>query len=227
MLMNRSLLIACFCTGLLSIAAVTKAQEAPDKLPTPPGKAGSDSPPAATTPDVTPPDNAKADAGAPGATESAKTLEDRVDQLEQEVLELRSNLVTLQNALAEKDAELNEIVRALSERDSNNRPILALRSIMKNSEEFRKEMRQAVNESIQREGKLIVDNQTSGVQFLQVNGKTQTLNALTKYEFTVPVGTLTTELVGQEASKNWTIGAPAYRQEIIIRPRTRQIVVVD
>jgi hypothetical protein len=32
----------------------------------------------------------------------------------------------------------------------------------------------------------------------------------------VPVGTLTTELVGYEAAKNWTVGPPNYHQGITI-----------
>ena len=226
--MKTRLLTAAATTVLLSFAAAVVAQ---DKLPTPPGAAGAGATqPAATSPDAASPElsspaNAKTGAETPAAAEeTVTTLEERVEQLEQEVRELKASLLGLQNALAEKDAELHEIVQALSQRDSNNHPILALRSIMKNSDQFRKEMQQAVNESIQREGKLIVDNRTSGVQFLSVNGQTQTINALTRQEFTVPVGTLTTELVGQEAAKNWTIGAPGYRQEIVIRPRSRQVV---
>jgi hypothetical protein len=176
---------------------------------------------AAAQPPVTGP------ATVPPAADAAKTLQDRVDQLEQEVVELRASLLNLQNQLSEKDAELQEIVQALSRRDSNRQPILALRNIMKNSDEFRQEMQQAVNDSIQREGELRIDNQTSGVQFLSINGTTQRVDALRVTTFKVPVGTLTTELVGQESSKNWTVGPPAYRQEIIIRPRTVQSVVVE
>jgi hypothetical protein len=228
--MNSRLLLAALCSSLFSLSIAAIAQ---DKLPTPPGKGGAAaSPSAPATPDLnavqtqpkgaeTPAPAAQDDAAVDAA---ATTLEERVEQLEQEVLELKSNLLSLQNELAEKDAELLEIVQAISERDSNNQPILALRSIMKSSDQFRQEMQKAVNESIQREGQLVVDNRTSGVQFLSVNGKTERIEALTRHVFKVPVGTLTTELIGQESAKNWTVGAPGYRQEIIIRPRTRQVV---
>jgi hypothetical protein len=164
---------------------------------------------------------------AANAADPAKALEARVAQLEQEVHDLRSSLLGLQTVLKEKDAELHEIVQALSRRDGNRQPILALRSIMQSSDEFRREMQQAVNDSIPREGKLRVENQTSGVQFLSINGKTERVDALKTVEFTVPVGTLTTELIGQESSKNWTVGPPAYQQNMVIRPLTRQTVVAS
>ena len=157
--------------------------------------------------------------------EQLKTLQERVKELEAEMAELKTNLLGLESQLKEKDEEVGDILRALSRRDSSERPILALRSIMKSSEEFRQEMSEAVNESIARQGKLRVDNRTSGVQYLSINGKSHRIEPLTTHEFDVPIGTLTTELVGQESPKNWTVTAPTYRQEIIIRPTARQVIV--
>ncbi len=43
----------------------------------------------------------------------------------------------------------------------------------------------------------------------------------------VPVGTLTTELVGYESPKNWTIGPPNYAQDIRIWRRVITPVIVE
>jgi hypothetical protein len=148
-----------------------------------------------------------------------------VQQLEKEMLEMRSSMLAMQNQLEQKDNEIAEILNFLTERDSKDQPVLALRSIMKKSGEFRKEMAEAVNESIRQEGKLIVENQTAGVQFVAVNGRSERIEALETRVFTVPVGTLTTELIGQEGPKNWTITAPNYEQSIVIRPLRQRTVV--
>lgn len=179
----------------------------------------------ATAPLVQAQEPAPAAAEPPSAEIRIKTLEDRVAQLEQEMAELKSNMLTLQDQLQKKDDEISEILASLTERDRNDQPVLALRRIMEKSGEFRQEMAEAVNESIHKEGKLVVDNQTSGVQFLSVNGRSERIEPLETRVFTVPVGTLTTELTGQEGPKNWTVGPPEYEQSIVIRPLRRQTVV--
>jgi TolA-binding protein len=170
--------------------------------------------------------SAPADADGDGSAEvKLQLLEERVQQLEKEMLEMRTSMLAMQNQLEQKDNEIAEILNFLTERDNEDQPILALRSIMKKSGEFRKEMAEAVNESIQRQGKLTVENQTAGVQFVAVNGRSERIEALETRVFTVPVGTLTTELIGQEGPKNWTITAPNYEQSIVIRPLRQRTVV--
>ncbi|MEQ8787139.1 MAG: hypothetical protein RIC55_12605 [Pirellulaceae bacterium] len=186
---------------LIAVASVAQAQEPAAPL--------------AATPAETP------------AEMKVRLLEERVEQLEKEMLDLRTGMVALQNQLQQKDDEIGEILTFLTQRDSKNQPVLALRSIMSKSDEFRKEMAEAVNESIQTEGKLTVENQTAGVQFVSINGKSERIEALETRIFTVPVGTLTTELIGQEGPKNWTVGAPTYQQSIVIRPLRQRTIVAS
>lgn len=133
--------------------------------------------------------------------------------------ELNVRVTELEEEVRKKDDELKEILDAISRRDSTGKPILALNNIMQESEEFRSELHDAVNSSIDDVGKLIVHNRMSTDQSLLVNRRTWMLIPAGQSRQTeVPVGTLTTELVGQESAKNWTVGAPGYTQEINIEP---------
>jgi hypothetical protein len=138
--------------------------------------------------------------------ENTKSLEDLAQQVE----ELKSDL-------AEKDAELREILDAIASRDSAGKPVLALRNIMQ-SDDFKQEFQGAVNEALETHGTFTVENETYSEQLISVNGSTHTVPARMKATFRVPVGTVTSQLVGQEAAKNWTIAAPSYTMGIKIRP---------
>jgi len=43
----------------------------------------------------------------------------------------------------------------------------------------------------------------------------------------VPVGTVTTQLVGHEGVKSWTITAPNYRQDVVVNPRPVTPIYVE
>jgi hypothetical protein len=73
---------------------------------------------------------------------------------------------------------------------------------------------------MERTGTVYVSNEMSSEQTLKVNGAYYRIPPhTTNYRIeSVPVGTLTTELVGYESPKNWTIAAPHYQQRIKIAP---------
>jgi hypothetical protein len=117
-------------------------------------------------------------------------------------------------------------VNSISRPDSQQRRILDLNSSMA-SQEFQRDLSGAVHNSLQREGRLLVSNQMSTTQYLRVNGQMYTIPPGTSnHPIPIPVGTLTTELLG-EAPKNWTIAPPSYEQGIIIAPRQPSVVVAS
>lgn len=90
---------------------------------------------------------------------------------------------------------------------------------MQNQPEFSQQMDRAVNESIHTSGEVIVTNHMGSWQTIVVNGQYRSIAPTTSSIFKVPVGTVTTQLPGYESAKNWTVGAPNYKQHINIRPR--------
>ena len=115
--------------------------------------------------------------------------------------------------------EQRRILDAISTSDGQGNRMLAMNNMMSSSPQFRQEMSSAVHQSIRREGTLRVRNRTGSYQLLDVNRQRLEIPPYTEiFDIRVPVGTLTTELVGQERTKNWTVTAPDYFQEIVIEP---------
>jgi len=172
----------------------------------------------------------------------AQDTDARLKKLEEDVKRLTDLVVTLTEngkqvvtkigkidgaveALTTVVSEQEKSVRAVAERGSEGDPILSLRSNMEKNPELRDEFGKLVNESIRNEGEIKVHNKTATWQTLKVN--TRGLLPVGQGEIKVmkvPVGTVTTELVGLESPKNWTVGAPNYLQSINIEPASRVTV---
>lgn len=111
-----------------------------------------------------------------------------------------------------------EFIAGISSRDSLNNRVFSIMHTMRASPTFRQEMAQAVRESLPSEGILRVENQVNAQYSLSVNGVQYRIPPLTTLDVRVPVGTVTTELVGQEAPRYLTVGAPQYLQRLLIQP---------
>lgn len=144
-------------------------------------------------------------------------LRDSFNDQAAQINEFRQQMSEQVNTLNDQAQQLRQIVNAISRTDSQQRPILDINSSMQ-SQEFQRDLSGAVHSTLQREGVLEVTNQMTTPQYLRVNGQLITIPALNNVTIRVPVGTLTTELIG-EAPKNWTISPPNYKQGIIIAPR--------
>lgn len=98
---------------------------------------------------------------------------------------------------------------------------------MQRSQDFRREMSGAVHQVLRQRktGSLLIRNQMSTGQTILVN-RTQSHYVMPNSQITVevPVGTVTAELPGYEAAKNWTVGPPNYLQEIVIQPKPQRVV---
>ncbi len=134
---------------------------------------------------------------------------------------------SLIQAVRDQSAQHQEILNAISGTDRSGNTVLKLLPIMKQSPQFRQEVSDAVHETMRQQGTVRVRNEMGTSNTLLVNGQQYSIAPYSTVEISVPVGTLTTELPGYEAPKNWTIGPPNYTQSIDIRPKYNPVVVVE
>jgi hypothetical protein len=153
------------------------------------------------------------------------TLQESFDDQAVQLNQFRQQMGEQVTTLNDQATQIQQVVNAISRTDSQQRPILDLNSSMQ-SQEFQQDLSGAVHNSLQRQGELEINNQMTTVQYLRVNGQMYSIPPFTNSKITVPVGTLTTELLG-ESAKNWSIAPPSYRQGIIIAPRQSSVVVAS
>ena len=142
-----------------------------------------------------------------------------------EILKLKTDHDSTIAVLAQQGREQGDILDAIATNDSGGRPLVNVRAIMSNAT-GREEMAAAVHESMPRQGTLRVESRMDLGYNLLVNGTRYYVPARSTREFTVPVGTVTTELEGYESVKSWTISPPEYVQSIVVGPSARRSVVV-
>lgn len=144
-----------------------------------------------------------------------------VTSQDESLRKLRQDMDKQLDILRSQQGELREIVEAISTRDrTSGAPILDVAANMR-SNDFREAMRGAVDQSMERNGTLEIENRLPGSYTMKVNGVYYQVPAYGTRTVSVPVGTATTELLGYESPKNWTIAPPTYRQRVIIGPSER------
>ena len=160
---------------------------------------------------------------------SVKSLETVVKDNASQIGKLAGNigelteLLKLSNAdltdrLTNQAAEQQKLLDQIMSSDENGEVYLTLNSIMNKSGVAREEVRKAVEQSIRTQGTLTIVNEMSTAQDIVVNNVQQRVQPGATLNLTVPVGTATTQLPGQDIV-NWTIGVPNYRQSVTIKPR--------
>jgi hypothetical protein len=125
----------------------------------------------------------------------------------------RSEFDALAQLVYEQVGALGDIARRISE--EGDKYVLNLRSAMA-VPQFREELTEAVHDVIRRRGTLRVENRTAVEHRLLVNRTEYRIPAMRTLALDVPVGTVTTELLGYERPKNWTVSPPHYHQRITI-----------
>jgi len=153
-----------------------------------------------------------------------KNLQNDLKDVDSELLKTKEELQNAVDQIREQANEITEIVRAISREDASpgQKWVVDLRANMR-SNSFRQELQQSVNEVIPETGTLQVSNEMDSGYFLYVNRREEWIPARSTKTFTVPTGTLTTELRGFEQPKNWTIGPPNYSQQVIIAPQQQSV----
>ncbi len=161
-------------------------------------------------------------------------LKDEVDALtdlitaqDAEIQKLKRDYEAYKALAQQQTADQGRILAAISQRDSTGNPVLAIRNNMANSPDFRREMSSAVHRTMRRQGTVTIHNRTASDTTMRINHTEYRIPASSSHEVKVPVGTVTTELTGWEAPKNWTVGAPNYNQVINIRHKPTSRVVVN
>jgi len=150
-----------------------------------------------------------------------------VEAQSNDIKKLREDFVSSLAAMQNESAGQRKILEAISSTDSRGNTVLNLLPIMKQSPQFRQEVTDAVHETLRQQGTVRVRNEMGTSNTLLVNGQRYSIPPYSTVEISVPVGTLTTELPGYEAPKNWTIGPPNYTQSIDIRPKYNPVVIVE
>jgi hypothetical protein len=156
-----------------------------------------------------------------------------VQQLDVEVGRLGGEVQVLtkgQNALAEtQDDQARKLGTVAKEvlQGTDSTWVPDIRSAWEN-EEFRNDMRQAVHDSMDRQGTVWIHNKTTVGHTVLVNNSQYVYVGPGQDRFVqgLSVGTISTELVGYERPRNWTLGPPNYEQHVDIVPNSPTRVVV-
>ncbi|MHB9077021.1 MAG: hypothetical protein ACYC3X_05950 [Pirellulaceae bacterium] len=133
---------------------------------------------------------------------------------QQEIL-TRLDELTLQQQ--DQLARQQVILDTIAEQDSSGRDILRLSANMEQSEEFRDDVRKAVQQAMDAHGEVTIHNRMGSRQQIVVNHKEYGLGADEILTLKVPTGIVTAQLPGQPLT-DWTLGAPNYSQKIEIVP---------
>ena len=158
--------------------------------------------------------------------EFEKWKQDRFELLKKRVDELEPRVGDLVQVAIDQDAKLSAIAKRVSEGDTDTW-VPDIRRAWVNPE-FRQDMRRAVHGSMRRQGTLEIRNKTAVGHTILVNNSQQVYlgPGETRVVQNVPVGTVSTELLGYERPRNWTLGPPSYEQRIDITPTSPTRVVV-
>jgi hypothetical protein len=169
-------------------------------------------------------------------TSVAESQKARIDQLEQRqtttedtLTETLEKLSVLKEEVIQKTTVLNaqgeaqrKILDAISKMDSAGNPIPILSANMSKSEEFSKDVRDAVHNSLEKQGAFTITNKTSSYRRVWVNRVEHGVAPGETLTLTTPIGTVATQLPGKEL-KTWTLSAPDYEEHIEIIPEQRTV----
>ena len=146
---------------------------------------------------------------------------DYLEATRQSINEMSERLAGLEDRVGELDAVQGQIAGVIAEPDGKSLRVPDLLGNMQKSPQFRAQVSEAVHDVLAREGTLTIENQTDVWQKLRVanTGRSYDIPPRTTLApITVPVGTISTELVNYEAPRNWTVGPPNCEQRIVIKP---------
>jgi ABC-type transporter Mla subunit MlaD len=161
-------------------------------------------------------------------TKNAQGVERLTTILNEELRKQQDILEQINEFAREQQLQLarqQEILDAITQRDSQGNDVLRLSANMDQSEEFREDMQKSVHRSLETHGQFTVENRMENEQQLLVNQKEYRLGAGEVLTLQVPVGTVTAQLPGQRLT-NWTVTAPTYSQKIEIVPETQGATTV-
>jgi hypothetical protein len=149
-----------------------------------------------------------------------KTVE-TVGEHETQIGQLKTDMMALTGQINEEIQKQQQILEAISQTDSSGSYVPRLSAAML-SDDFRNEMKDAVNESLLKTGDFRIANKTSQYQRIHVNRQEYGVSTGETLTLKVPVGTVTTQIPGRDLT-NWTVSGPKYEQNIEIVPPSEPI----
>jgi hypothetical protein len=129
---------------------------------------------------------------------------------------LKSDFNTIETRIRDQLTLHQQILTDIARQDGS-RYVPQLSAAMETSNAFRQDMEKAVHRSLRPTGMLHVNNKTISHQWIFINRSEHMLRSGEQLAIEVPVGTVTTQLPGQELV-NWTLSAPEYTESIDIVP---------
>ena len=154
------------------------------------------------------------DEAATGTEDQA--VREQINQLWEHVLELE----TVQGQIAQEVAQA----------DGGTLLVPDIRGNMERSPQFREEVSNAVHDVLRQRGTLRIENQTGvghTVRVVNLGRSVYIPPGGISDPIDIPVGTLSTELVGYEAPRNWNVGPPNYEQRIRITQTAAPVRILD
>ncbi|HUT94418.1 MAG TPA: hypothetical protein VMY37_33480 [Thermoguttaceae bacterium] len=146
------------------------------------------------------------------------------------VEEVREQINQLWEHVLELETVQGQIAQEVAQPDGARLLVPDIRGNMERSTAFRQEVSAAVHEVLRRQGTLRIENQTAVGHTIRVVNTDRSVYIPPggiSAPIDVPVGTVSTELVGYEAPRNWTIGPPDYEQRITIKPTSGSVRILD
>lgn len=171
-----------------------------------------------------------------GLASQKSDLEKKIDDLTKLVAAQTSNIGKLTDTAADQkgqiqklatdvdsltsriNTELGSIQKNLADisRQDGGRYVPSISAAMEH-ESFRQDLAAAVNGSLKQRGTFRIANKTPTLQRIAVNLTEYMVRPAEELLLEAPVGTVTTQLPGQELM-NWTLAAPSYYESIDIVP---------
>jgi len=171
-------------------------------------------------------------------TTRVSTAEKGISDIDRRISELTTNVTKLTEVTADVDSRLRSLsdkVNELSDKPSTELTAMKtqldaisvkdgdtyvpnISAAMTGSDKFRQDMETAVNKSLKPSGTVLLTNKTSIAQWVEINRTHYFLRPGEQLPVAVGIGTVTTELPGEEM-QTWTITAPAYQLGLEIVPK--------
>jgi len=150
--------------------------------------------------------------------EELDKLKARVSETESMIGAVKKQVEELKQILYDQRTMLGDLAKAAPDRSGRESYVVNIKGQMPNST-FRRELGDAVNEVMRKQGTLRIQNDMTTAQYLRVNGVEYRIPPSASIAVEVPVGTVTTELAGYEPPKNWSVTPPNYFQQVNIKPQ--------
>lgn len=156
--------------------------------------------------------------------DQVKANTDLIDSVDDRLASMREDNKELLAQVFEQNNQQSELLAAISTQGAAGNPIPNLRAIM-NDSQGRQTLEGAVHEVMRRQGTVTIENRMPQGYSITLNRQPHYVASGEIKTFSgVPVGNVTTELVGYEEPKHWALTPPAYDLKIVIAPRQSQVV---